>query len=66
MHHKQKSCTSPMLHKFTLLNLINEKYFHIFAITSQNKSTSIVLSSMTEPFVSNEQYVTNKNQNLPP
>ena len=34
MLHKQKGYTSPILHKFTLLNLINEKYFHIFTATS--------------------------------
>ena len=43
MLHKQKGCASPMLHIFTLLNLINGKYFHIFLTISQNKSTSIVL-----------------------
>ena len=47
MLHKQKGFTSPILHKFTLPSLINEKYFHIFAITSQNKSTSIVLRLIT-------------------
>ena len=43
MLHKQKGCTSPMLHKFTLLNLNNEKYFHIFAITSQNKTVNNII-----------------------
>ena len=43
MIHKQKSYASPILHKFTLLNLIHEIYFHVFTITSRNKSTSIVL-----------------------
>ena len=43
MLHKQKGYTSPILHKFTLLNLINEKYFHIFAITYHGKSTLTVL-----------------------
>ena len=47
MLHKQKDYTSPILYKFTLLNLINEKYFHIFAITSHNKNTSIVLFLIT-------------------
>ena len=47
MLHKQKRYTSPMLHKFTLLNLFNKKYFHIFAVTSQNKSMSIVLLLIT-------------------
>ena len=31
MLHKQKGYTPPILHKFTLLNLINEKYFHILS-----------------------------------
>ena len=43
----QKGYTSPILRKCTLLNLINEKYFHIFVITSHNKSTSIVLFLIT-------------------
>ena len=43
MLHKQKGCTSPVLHKFTLLNLNNEKYFHIFAITSQNKTVNNII-----------------------
>ena len=47
MLHEQKGCTSPMLHKFNLVNLIDEKYFPIFAITSQNKSTPIVLRLIT-------------------
>ena len=46
MLRKQKGGTSPILHKFTLLNLINGKCFHIFAITSQNKSTSVALLSI--------------------
>ena len=37
MLHKQKGYTSPILHKFTLLNLINEKHFQIFKTTSRNK-----------------------------
>ena len=43
MLHKQKGCTSPMLHIFTLLNLNNEKFFHIFAITSQNKIVNNII-----------------------
>ena len=42
MLHKQKGYASPILHKFTLLNLINENCFHIFAVTSHDKSTSII------------------------
>ena len=36
-----------ILLKFTLINLIDEKYFHIFAITHHNKSTSIALFLIT-------------------
>ena len=36
-----------ILPKFTLINLIDEKYFHIFAITYHNKSTSMVLFLIT-------------------
>ena len=43
MLHKQKGRTSPMLHKFTQLNLNNEKYFHIFALTSQNKTVNNII-----------------------
>ena len=43
MLHKQKGCTSPILRRFTLLNLSNEKYFHIFAITSQNKTVNNII-----------------------
>ena len=47
MLHKQKGYTSPVLHKFTLINLINEKYLYIFAKTYHNKSTSTVLFLIT-------------------
>ena len=47
MLHKQKGYASLILHKFPLLNLTNEKHIHIFAITFQNKSTSIVLFLIT-------------------
>ena len=47
MLHKQKGYTSLILHKFPLLNLTTEKYFHIFAITFQNKSISVVLVLIT-------------------
>ena len=43
MLHKQKGCTSPILRRFTLLNLSNEKFFHIFAITSQNKTVNNII-----------------------
>ena len=43
MLHNQQGCTSPMLHKFTQLNLNNEKYFHIFALTSQNKTVNNII-----------------------
>ena len=43
MLHNQQGCTSPMLHKFTQLNLNNEKFFQIFAITSQNKTVNNII-----------------------
>ena len=43
MLHNQQGCTSPMLHKFTQLNLNNEKCFQIFAITSQNKTVNNII-----------------------
>ena len=47
MLHKPKGYAPPILHGFTLLNLINEKYFDTSATTSHNKNTSVVLFLIT-------------------